>query len=85
MKGLNNDNLPEYVRLQRQIIAYLKTPQYVNYYKSQDKKLTKNTVKRCVLEPFIEKFLKPDGILEGVSEVGTVHNLMRTEIARFID
>lgn len=34
MKGLNNDSLPEYVRLQRQIIAYLHTPQYVNYYKS---------------------------------------------------
>ena len=80
MKGLNNDALPEYVRLQRQIVAYLHTPQYVNYYKSQDKKLTKNTVKRCVLEPFCEKFMKVHGSEEDLSQSNTVLN---TEIARY--
>jgi hypothetical protein len=58
MKGLNNDILPEYVRLQRQIVAYLHTPSYINYYKCHDKKLTKNTVKRCFIEPFCDKLMK---------------------------
>ena len=61
MKGLNNDLLPEYVNLQRQVVAYLITPSFVNYYKVHDKKLTKNTIKRCVVDPFCEKMMKQDG------------------------
>jgi deoxyhypusine synthase len=58
MKGLNNDQLPEYVNLQHQIVKYLSTPSYNNYFKVHDKKLTKNTIKRCVVDPFCEKFMK---------------------------
>ena len=58
MKGLNNDLLPEFVKLQAQIVAFLNTPTYNNYFKKNDKKLTKNTIKRCIVEPFCEKFMK---------------------------
>jgi len=58
MKGLNNELLPEFVKLQNMIVGFLITPTYANYYKKNDKKLTKNTVKRCVVEPFCEKFMK---------------------------
>lgn len=62
MKGLNNDLLPEFIKLQRMIVAYLHTPAYINYYKCHDKKLTKNTVKRCVVEPFCEKYMKINSV-----------------------
>ena len=81
MKSLNNEALPEYVRLQRQIVAYLHSPAYVNYYKGSDKKLTKNMVKRCILEPFCEKYMKVHAHEDGEQ----TPPLYRTEIARYID
>jgi hypothetical protein len=82
MKGLNNDMLPDFIRLQRQIVAYLHTPSYVNYYKCHDKKLTKNTVKRCFVEPFCDKFLKINSVSVAAGAQG---NPMMSEIARFKD
>ncbi len=58
MKGINNDQLPEYANLMAELVEYLHTPQYINFFKNYDKKLTKNMVKRCVVEPFCDKFLK---------------------------
>ena len=81
MKGLNNDSLPEYVSLQNQIVHYLRSPSYANYYKNHDKKLTKNTVKRCVVEPFIDKFMKSPS----QSSAGEMVNVLTVEIARFKD
>ena len=81
MKGLNNDLLPEYVRLQRQVVAFLRTPTYANYFKALDKKLTKNTIKRCVVEPFSDKFMKSSVAL---SE-GLPSEPLKAEIARFKD
>ena len=75
MKGLNNEHLPEYVKLQRQIVSYLYKPQFVNYYKVHDKKLTKNTVKRCFIDPFCEKFMKST---DDTSPLGT-------ELAKYKD
>jgi hypothetical protein len=60
MKGSNNDELPEYVNLQSQIVKDLSSPSFNNYYKVQDKKLKKTTIKRCVIDPFCEKFMKPN-------------------------
>lgn len=82
MKGLNNDLLPEFVKLQRQIVAYLHTPAYINYYKCHDKKLTKNTVKRCVIEPFCEKFMKINSVSVAAGAQGSP---LMSEIARFKD
>ena len=61
MKGLNNELLPEYVSLMSMTVEFLHTPTYINYYKNYDRKLTKNMVKRCVVEPFSNKFMKHDG------------------------
>ena len=58
MKGLNNDLLPEYCRLMNEIVQFLHSPLYHNFFKSKDKKLTKNMVKRCVVDPFRDKFMK---------------------------
>lgn len=58
MKGLNNELLPEYVALMRKLVEFLTTAAYHNYFKKYDKKLTKNIVKRCVIEPFSDKFMK---------------------------
>jgi len=80
MKGLNNDMLPDFVRLQRQIIAYLTSPSYINYYKCHDKKLTKNTMKRCFVEPFCDKFLKINSVSVAAGAQG---NPLMSEIARF--
>ena len=61
MKGLNNDLLPEYVNLMHQLVDFLHSPKYINFYKKYDKKLTKNMIKRCFVEPFSDKFMKYDG------------------------
>jgi hypothetical protein len=58
MKGLNNEQLPEYVQLMRDIVGYLQTPTFINFYKKYDKKLTKNMAKRCIVEPFCDKIMK---------------------------
>jgi hypothetical protein len=58
MKGLNNELLPEYVKLMSDFVDYVVSPAYHNYYSNYDKKLTKNIVKRCVIEPFVDKFMK---------------------------
>jgi len=58
MKGLNNDQLPDYVALMQGIVEYLHSPHYINMFKKYDKKLTKNMIKRCVVEQFCDKFLK---------------------------
>ena len=83
MKGLNNEHLPEYVKLQKQIVAYLHTPSYTNYYKVHDKKLTKNTVKRCFVEPFCDKFMKSGvpNLTPGQLEDSSV--LLQVELAKF--
>ena len=40
------------------IIEYVQSPQYNNFFKEFDKKLTKNILKRCVVEPFNERIMK---------------------------
>ena len=35
-----------------QLIEYIQEPQYTNFYKNYDKKLTKNILKRCVVDLF---------------------------------
>lgn len=82
MKGLNNELLPDFIDLQRQIVAYLQTPSYVNFYKCHDKKLTKNTIKRCVIEPFCDKFMKINSLSVAAGAQGSP---LMSEIARFKD
>jgi len=41
-----------------QIIEYIQTPQYNNFFKEFDKKLSKNVLKRCVVDPFSERIMK---------------------------
>ena len=40
------------------IIEYIQSPQYHNFFKEFDKKLTKNILKRCVVEPFNDRIMK---------------------------
>jgi len=35
----------------KEILEYIQTPQYNNFFKQFDKKLTKNLLKRCVIDP----------------------------------
>ena len=58
MKGLNNEHLPDYVKLMKQIVEFMHSPLYINMFKNKDKKLTKNMIKRCVVEPFCDKIMK---------------------------
>ena len=41
-----------------EIIDYVKSPQFNNFYREFDKKLTKNVLKRCVVDPFTERIMK---------------------------
>ena len=66
-------------------MKYLSTPSYTNYYKVHDKKLTKNTIKRCVIDPFCEKFMKMSDnqvveIARFVSQPSVFENLNATLI-----
>lgn len=40
------------------IIDYIGSPQYNNFFKEFDKKLTKNLLKRCIVDPFAERIMK---------------------------
>jgi len=51
------DELNDYLQLINAILEYSESPSYKNYFAKFDKKLTKNLVKRCVVEPLCEKFL----------------------------
>lgn len=42
----------------RHLAEFLITPAYINYFKKYDKKLSKNLVKRCIVEPFTSKLMK---------------------------
>ena len=48
----------------KEIVEYLHSPHYINMFKKYDKKLTKNMVKRCIIEPFCDKFLKRRDLTE---------------------
>ena len=56
----------------------------MNFYQTLDKKLTKNLLKRCVVEPFTEKLMKKtieDGKFEMqryVTHIATIDNLNKT-------
>ena len=41
----------EYCSVMNEIIEFVKCPQFKNYYKTYDKKLTKNVLKRCLVDP----------------------------------
>ena len=78
MKGLNNELLPEYVKLMRQVITFMQTPVYANFYANYDRKLSKNLVKRCFLEPFSDKFLKTDESTFELARFKTYPNIFAT-------
>ena len=50
--------LKPYLILMIDIIEYIQCPQYNNFFKEFDKKLTKNILKRCIIEPFAERIMK---------------------------
>ncbi len=54
----NQNVLKIYIQLMTDIIEYVQSPQYNNFFKEFDKKLTKNILKRCVVEPFNERIMK---------------------------
>ncbi|CDW89100.1 ubiquitin carboxyl-terminal hydrolase 32 [Stylonychia lemnae] len=86
MKGLNNDHLPEYVSLMRQLVEFLHAPQYINFYRNCDKMLTQNLVKSCVVEPFKNKFMtpRPEGGFE-LSRFASHPNLLEDVNKIFIE
>ena len=51
-------NLAEYLDLMIKIMDYCQSPQFANFFKAFDKKLTKNVLKRCVIDPFTERIMK---------------------------
>ena len=40
-------------------MSYIKEPQYANFFKNFDKKLTKNIMKRCVVDVFAIVMARP--------------------------
>ena len=51
------------------IIEYVKSPQFNNFFKEYDKKLTKNVLKRCVIDPFTERIMRKDATEEEKNEL----------------
>ena len=51
-------NLAEHLDLMIKIMDYCQSPQFANFFKAFDKKLTKNVLKRCVIDPFTERVMK---------------------------
>ena len=51
-------NLAEYLDLMIKIMDYSQSPQFANFFKAFDKKLSKNVLKRCVIDPFTERIMK---------------------------
>ena len=43
----------------REALDFLETPTFNNFYGKFDKKLRKNVVKRCAVEPLIERIFSP--------------------------
>lgn len=50
--------LDMYLPLMIDIIEYIQSPSYNNFFKEFDKKLTKNILKRCIVEPFADRIMK---------------------------
>ena len=46
-----------YLDLMAEVVDYVETPQFVQFFQKFDKKLRKNVVKRCVVSPLAEKVL----------------------------
>lgn len=51
------------------IIDYIKSAQFNNFFKKFDKKLTKNVLKRCVINPFTERIMKKASSPEEKDEI----------------
>lgn len=49
--------LVEMLEIMSEIMDYLQTPGYQNYFAQYDKKLTKNVLKRCIVEVIAERIL----------------------------
>lgn len=74
-KKTQSDSLYEYLGLMEQIIDYVATPQFKNFFREFDKKLHKNVIKRCAVLPLSERVLttvKP-GVDEEVKDEPTIH------------
>jgi len=57
-KKQKDSNIVEHLELMNSIIDYVKSAQFNNFFKEFDKKLTKNVLKRCVIDPFTERIMK---------------------------
>ena len=40
------------------IMDYCQSTQFANFFKAFDRKLTKNVLKRCVVDPFSERIMR---------------------------
>ena len=49
--------LPDFLEIMIELIEYIQTPAYINYFQNYDKKLTKNILKRCIVEVICERIL----------------------------
>lgn len=47
-----------YFPLMIEIIEYIQSPSYNNFFKEFDRKLTKNILKRCIVEPFADRIMR---------------------------
>ena len=56
-KKTQNDTLLNYLCLMEEIIDYVETPQFKMFFQKFDKKLRKNVIKRCAINPLAEKVL----------------------------
>ena len=58
-KNENPDKVLDlYLPMMIEIIEYIQSPTYNNFFKDFDKKLTKNILKRCIVEPFADRIMK---------------------------
>ena len=55
MRANNNDYLPQYVSLMKDVLEFIMTPLYHNFF--GERKLTHNLVKRCLIRPFCDKLM----------------------------
>ena len=62
-KKTEHDDLLGYLKLIREILEYVQSPQFAQFFANFDRKIRKNVVKRCVVQPLTKRILAPPIII----------------------
>ena len=56
-KKTQHDSLVGYLRLMHKLVVYILEHQFTMYFANFDKKLRKNVVKRCLIQPLTQRIM----------------------------